>query len=265
MKRLAVVLTVLTLGACAAQPQGEAPAAAAPPQPAAPQPRAAQPPGGQWLVSEDFAAEPVGTLKSPFAGRTVELNADRAVDAAGRLCKAPRYAESMTPALLALGRPAQPQAARDALPRRTVTVTCDGADFAVLVAQPDGSWLTRQDGWVLKLERETPIQAQAEPQHAAAPPPPPAPPAKAAPRQDPRTLVYLASYPDEARARAGFKVLAKVSPILAKQQPVTQTVNLGKKGKWVRLYGMAASEGERKTICSQLGKQVDECGARNRE
>lgn len=92
---------------------------------------------------------------------------------------------------------------------------------------------------------------------------PPAP--AAAPAQDKRTIVYLASYKTDATAQKGWKILAKASPVLAKQQPVTRAVDLGAKGKFVRLYGMAADEAERATICKQLGKRVDECGARNRE
>lgn len=79
------------------------------------------------------------------------------------------------------------------------------------------------------------------------------------------TLVYLASYPSEAKARAGWNVLAKASPILARQEPRLQNHDLGKKGKWVRVYALAADEAERATLCRQLGKLVDECGARNRE
>lgn len=41
--------------------------------------------------------------------------------------------------------------------------------------------------------------------------------------------------------------------------------DLGKKGKWYRLYGLAADEAERAAICKQLGKLVDECGSRLRE
>ncbi|HSV29998.1 MAG TPA: hypothetical protein VLL76_10580 [Candidatus Omnitrophota bacterium] len=126
------------------------------------------------------------------------------------------------------------------------------------------------------------VAAPAEPV-AEAPPPPPAPapapepvaapapapePAKAeapAPAPDKRTLVYLASYKTEATAMRGWKILAKASPVLAKQTPVTTKVDLGKKGKFVRLYGMAADEAERASICKQVGKRVDECGARNRE
>jgi hypothetical protein len=106
---------------------------------------------------------------------------------------------------------------------------------------------------------------------AAAEPEKPTPPpvmgmkAHEVPKPDPRTLVYLASYKTEMAAQKGFKVLAKASPILAKQEPITRGVDLGKKGNWVRLYGMAADEAERTKICGQLAKRVDECGARNRE
>lgn len=266
MKRLATTLTVaglgLALGACASDPEIAAPAAP-------PQPQAAQAPGGQWVVVADFAAESVGAVTSPYMGQTVTLDADRAVDAAGSLCKTPQYWESNAPAAMSLGQPAQPQAAHDPAARRTIAVTCDGAAFAVLVAQPDGGWLTRQNSWVLKLDKPQakPISlAETAPAPTPAPAPEPAPaPIAAKPKPDARTLVYLASYKTEAQARTGFKTLAKASPILAKQDPTTQSVDLGKKGKWVRLYGLAATEGERTTICKQLGKRVDECGARNRE
>lgn len=265
MKRSTLALTALTLalglGACATEPETAAPAA--------PQPRAAQAPGGDWVVLDDYAAESVGALKSPYVGQPVVLEAGRAVDAAGRLCKTPAYWESLDAADVALGHPAQPQAAHDTTPRRTLSVTCDGAAFAVLVSQPDGSWLTRQNSWVLRLGKPVPPPVPlAEAPRTAEPLPAPAPapePVKAKPQQDPRTLVYLASYKSEAHAKAGFKTLSKASPILARQQPTTQAVDLGKKGKWVRLYALAANEGERATICKQLGKQVDECGARNRE
>lgn len=274
MKRLATVLTVaslgLGLGACASDPEMAAPMA--------PQPQSAQAPGGQWVVADDYAAEAVAALKSPYLGQPVVLDADRAVDPAGRLCKTPQYWEMSAPADVALGHPLQPQAAHDPAPRRTLSVTCDNAAFATLVEQPDGSWLTRINAWVLKLDKPAakPMAlAAVEPAPTAAPEPMPAPamemakPAPAMdmakPKQDPRTLVYLASYKTQAQAQSGFKTLAKASPILSKQEPVTHSVDLGKKGKWVRLYGMAADEAERGAICKQLGKRVDECGARNRE
>jgi hypothetical protein len=114
-------------------------------------------------------------------------------------------------------------------------------------------------GKVIPAGESTTADMPKEPVTAAAP----AKPTVAAP--DKRTVVYLASYKTEAGAQAGWKVLAKASPILAKQKPVTQNVDLGAKGKFVRLYGMAADEAERTAICKQVGKRVDECGARNRE
>lgn len=98
---------------------------------------------------------------------------------------------------------------------------------------------------------------------AAAPVAEPAP--KAAPGPDKRTLVYLASYKTEDRAKLGFKTLAKSSPLLARQEPILRSFDLGPKGTWVRLYAMADDEAGRKAICTQVGKRVDECGARNRE
>ncbi|NFV81444.1 hypothetical protein [Magnetospirillum aberrantis] len=98
---------------------------------------------------------------------------------------------------------------------------------------------------------------------AAAPVTEPAP--KAAPGLDKRTLVYLASYKTEDRAKQGFKTLAKSSPLLARQEPILRSFDLGPKGTWVRLYAMADDEAGRKAICAQVGKRIDECGARNRE
>lgn len=79
------------------------------------------------------------------------------------------------------------------------------------------------------------------------------------------TIVYLASYPTEAKARAGWKTLAKAAPQLRGQDPRVMPVDLGKKGKWVRLYALAADEAERNALCKRLARLVDECGARNRE
>lgn len=266
MKRIAValpVLALLSLGACASAPDEAAMTA----EPAA-QPQPVQAPGGEWVVVEDYAAGSVGALKSPYLGQVLTLDAGRAVDPAGQLCKTPSYWQSHATAGDALNHPPQPQAAHDPALRSIITVTCANAPFAVLVEQPDGSWLTRQNAWVLKLGKPAakPLAlAVATPIMAAIPDMPAPEPMQAKPKDDPRTLVYLASYKTEAQAKSGFRTLAKASPILARQQPHTQSVDLGKKGRWVRLYGMAASEAERKAICGQLGKRVDECGARNRE
>jgi hypothetical protein len=266
MKRFAL-LSVLALTACGGN---EPPVVTA-------QPAAA--PGGNWVVSEAFAIGPVASEKSPYLGQIVTLDAERAIDPAGRLCKAPMYSQNEGEPAAELG--VQPEG--KAGPRPIVTVTCDGNIFGTFVSY-NGGWLTKSNSWVLTLAKE-PAQpvAAVEPPPAPAPVPPPAaapapapvvgmsahdmhhatPAAK--PAKDPRTLVYLASYKTEKGARDGFKLLAKASPILAKQQPVTQSVDLGKKGSWIRLYAMAADEAERATLCKQVGKRVDECGARNRE
>lgn len=258
MKRL-VLVSVVALAACASEPPVVATAAPPP----------AQAPGGNWVVVEDYAAESVGVTVSPYLGQVVTLEQGRAIDPAGRLCKTPVYNQSEAPAAATLGNPPQPQATQDSSPRKTITITCDGQPFAALVALPDGSWLTRANSWVLKLAKDAPKPVALAPEPAKpvtmitdAPQPAPA---KVAAKPDPRTMVYLASYKTEKAAKDGFKVLAKASPILSKQQPVTHSVDLGKKGQWVRLYGMAADEAERAKICGQLGKRVDECGARNRE
>ncbi|HLO77649.1 MAG TPA: hypothetical protein VK196_14420 [Magnetospirillum sp.] len=254
MKRVAIVLTVMTLGACASGPaanSGGKPALAV-----------AQAPGGHWAVVDDYAAT---AAASPYVGQPVTLDAGRAVDPAGRQCNAPSYWESRGTAEQALETSLPPRAVRDSAPRNVLTVTCAGQPFMVLVTEPDGSFLTRQNDRVLRVGEPLPLAA---PQAVVEATPiflPTREPVQAKAKPDPRTLVYLASYKSEAHARAGFKTLAKVSPVLARQQPITQSVDLGKKGQWVRLYGMAADEAERKAICGQLGKRVDECGARNRE
>lgn len=113
-------------------------------------------------------------------------------------------------------------------------------------------------------------QTPATPVPEATVSPPPAPPSvepqpPVMVRQDPRTIVYLASYKTEKLALAGWRTLSKASSILSGQHPITLAVDLGRKGRWVRLYGMAADENERSKICAQLDRRVDECGARNRE
>lgn len=263
-------LAMLALAACAAPPE----------VPVTTNTRPAAPPGGNWVVVADYAAEAVGSLASPYMGQVVTLDQSRAIDAAGRLCKMPSYSQSEAPAGITLGNPVQPQAALQPRLRKIVTVTCEGQIFSTLVALPDGTWLTRINGWVLALAKEpaakpvadVPVPDMPKPDMtvlqqslADITQPPVSAPAKMTGNADPRIMVYLASYKTEAAAKSGFAVLAKASPILAKQQPVTQSVDLGKKGRWVRLYGMAADATERSKICGQLGKRVDECGAHNRE
>jgi len=62
MKRLALAFAAASLAACAAPPESASPAA---------QPQAVQPPAVSLEVIEDYAAEAVGALKSPYVGQPV--------------------------------------------------------------------------------------------------------------------------------------------------------------------------------------------------
>ena len=175
-------------------------------------------------------------------------------------------------------------------------ISCDGQPFGTYVAMADGRLMTRVNDWVLSLRRlpvdamdkpaaplsmpmpvPVPEPAKTEPVKSETLAPKAAPVAESPHKPEPskpaqvnsasakRTMVYLASYKNEKTAQSGWQTLAKKSPLLAKQQPVINKVDLGTKGEWFRLYGQAADEAERQTICTQLDKMVDECGSRRRE
>lgn len=264
-RRPIVALPLLFLAACASQPTEPMVTKVA-----------ATPPGGMWEVVTAVTAEPQPTsmtaqppatpMTAPYLGQKMMLAADAAGDPAGRLCKSPAYQGWDANPATVLG-PSRSEMTRSGALRPVLAVLCDGQSFGSYVSQPDGSLMTRVNNWVLTLNRAAPPPAP--PPVVLTPEPPPALVVTSAPAPVPmperRTLVYLASYKTEASALVGWKVLAKASPILAGQKASTQPVDLGKKGKWVRLYAMAADEDERAKLCKQLGKLVDECGARNRE
>lgn len=254
MNRFVIACAVLALSACAADPQ--------PQMSAPPAKRAVTPPGGQWEVTQALAVEPTGGNVAPYLGQKLGLYDKSAGDPTGRSCDKPVYMGWQASAASVVG-----SAAKGDEPRPVMEVTCQGEAFGTYVGMADGSLVTRVNNWLLTLNRVPPEVAKApEPAKMAEPPKPepmPEPAKMAAP--DKRTIVYLASYRTEKQAQAGWKVLAKKSPILAKQQPVLNHVDLAKKGKWVRLYGLAGDEAERAAICKQVGKLVDECGSRLRE
>ena len=266
IRRTLAAMPLLLLGACAGQP--------APPMVSK---VSATPPGGMWEVVK---AAPVQAtpdkVASPYLGQKMMLTAELAGDPAGRMCKSPAYQGwDMAPSM-ALGGDGKGVGMASDTARPVLGVVCGADNFGTYVPQADGSLATRVNNWRLTLTRvpeppkpmipePAPMKVMAEPAPASAPSMPmPAP--KPEPKAlDKSTLVYLASYKTEEKAQAGWKRLAKASPVLAGQKPKTQAVDLGNKGKWVRLYGMAADEAEREKLCKQLGKLVDECGARNRE
>ncbi|MGE4278232.1 MAG: hypothetical protein AB7G62_01510 [Magnetospirillum sp.] len=260
MNRIAVICVAmagLALSACAADPQ---------PQMSAPAKRMVTPPGGQWEVTEALAVAPTGSNNAPYMGQKLSLYDKSAIDPAGRSCDTPVYMGWEAAPASVLG-----DSVKGGEARPVMEVTCKGEAFGTYVGMADGSLMTRVNDWVLTLNRAAPEMAQAlepvkmpEPVKVVEPEPAKPEPAKMA-EPDKRTIVYLASYPSDKKAQAGWKVLAKKSPILAKQQPIFTHVDLPKKGKWVRLYGLASDEAERATICKQVGKAVDECGSRLRE
>lgn len=256
MNRLAVICAAasLAVSACASDPQ---------PMTSAPAKRMVTPPGGLWEVVDAVAVDPTGTDKSPYLGQKLALYENSAGDPAGRICAKPVYMGWEADAASMVGAAAKPGEKRPVM-----DVTCDGEPFGAYMGMADGSLMSRVNNWTLTLKRVPPEAMMAKtPEPAPAPvkveSPQPEPAKMAAP--DKRSIVYLASYRNEQTAKSGWKALAKKSPILAKQEPVINSVDLGKKGKWYRLYGLAADDAERAAICTQLGKLVDECGSRLRE
>lgn len=253
MNRLAVICAAaasLALSACASDPQ---------PMASAPAKRMVTPPGGLWEVVDAVAVDPTGTDKSPYLGQKLALYENSAGDPAGRTCASPVYMGWEADAASIVGAAAKPGEKRPVM-----DVTCDGQAFGAYVGMADGSLMTRVNNWALTLKRVSAEAMMAKaPEPVKVEPPQPEPAKMSTP--DKRSIVYLASYKNEQTAKSGWKALAKKSPILAKQEPVITPFDLGKKGKWYRLYGLAADDTERAAICTQLGKLVDECGSRLRE
>lgn len=112
------------------------------------------------------------------------------------------------------------------------------------------------------------VQPAARP--SAAPPPPPPTPSVAAPAAGPapppesQPLVYLASYNSEDKAMAGWKRLTRKVPALQQSQPVLHPVDLGEKGRFLRLFASAPAEWDARRICAELPELGPDCGARRR-
>jgi hypothetical protein len=262
IRRPIAALPFLLLAACAGQPS-EPMVTKVP----------STPPGGLWEVTAAMAIEPSSpAVASPYLGQKMMLATEVAGDPTGRMCKNPLYQGWDSTPERVLGNAWRGGETRSDAVRPVLDVSCEGLPFGAYLPQPDGSLLSRVNNWVLTLNRAPePPKPVPPPVVAVAPPvplmpePEPVKPLPAAPALEKRTLVYLASYKNENSAHKGWEQLARSSPILAAQKPMTQMIDLGKKGKWVRLYGMANDDAERTTLCKQLGKLVDECGARNRE
>jgi hypothetical protein len=244
----------------------------------APPPMAAMPYNGTWIVTDAFPSGAMAAGAMAPKGQTVPMEAARAGDVAGRVCLTPIYDTGKVPLATVTGA-----AAPDWMElSKTVTllsVMCGHQPFATYAQMGDGALLTRYGGWLLRLERGDrlaanpapmmaepmghPMPVAALPVPAAAPAPAAAaPPAKA---MAPHTLVYLASYKTEAWAKKGWGILALHSAALKSAEPVMKTVEIKRKGKFVRLFAGVPGAQEAKLVCKELGRAVSECGVSGRD
>lgn len=250
---------VLALAACASQPatMSNAPAS---------------PMGGTWIVTDAFPAGALTDMASAPRGQMIRMDAGMAGDAAGRACPWPSYRDSAMPLESALGSSA------GSLPGMTaiMEVDCAGQHFSTYAVMGDGSLMTRHGAWLLRLERGDKLANNPAPMAPDTPPmmllptaePAPAVAAAAAPPEPPAApamLVYLASYKTEAWAKKGWGILSAQSASLKTAQPVTRSVDLKDKGKFIRLFAPAKDAAEGKRICAELGKTLSDCGATDRE
>jgi len=274
MPRLAAVfLLILLLGACAegaAPPQPEVTIAeTAPtvtlmptPQPSEPVP-ASKAPGGEWTIIEVFGTGSSGAGGTGQVGQRLHLDVEEATDALGRACLSPTYVATQATEAEFLGAPVRVE--RSEAPARTMTVidiNCGGDAFARFATWRDGSLLTRAGGAILRLERVEPspsppppaISVAALPEMAkqAAPPSPPPPTGQ--------KLVYLASFNGTATADRGWRRLAARSALLASMVPVTKTVDLPGRGRFVRLFAKVGDAAQAGRLCAELKRQLPDCG-----
>jgi hypothetical protein len=255
---LAPLAVLAALAGCAGQPDADAPA---PPDTARYR--------GTWIVTDAFASGAVADPASAPRGQPVPMEAARAGDPAGRICLTPAYAEERAPLAAVLGAAAPDwPGLGGSVP--VLVVRCGAAAFARYAVTGDGVLMTRYGGWLLRLEHGERLAAKPAPMvadAAAVAAPPSAPPSAASPvpAEAPRRLVYLASYKTEDWARKGWGVLAARSAALKASQPVTRTVDLKGKGRFVRLFAGVGDEAAAKAICGELGKAIAECGAAGRE
>jgi hypothetical protein len=240
----AALTSILVLAACA----GDAPMMS--------ERRPATPPGGIWEVIEAANVASTGGTQSPYIGQRMALFADTAGDPAGRVCKVPTYLGYEAPAALVLGQ------GEDAH-RPVLEITCAGESFGTYVGSADGALRTRVSSWLLTLKRIAEPQPPpiAQPTPIASPQSEPVAPPVAAPvRAASGPLVYLASYKSPEAARKGFEMLTKHSAMVAKSVMVLKEVDLGAKGKWLRLFAQAGDAAQTKKLCAELGKRLPACG-----
>lgn len=156
---------------------------------------------------------------------------------------------------------------------------CGGEPFGVYAQWHDGSLPARSGPLVVRLDRADVAVVPAKAAAAAPPPPigqgqaPKAGDSKGAPAAakptappDPASteLVFLASYRDDKRAQRGWALLKAKSPTLAGLTSKTKPVDLGEKGKFVRLFAVARGKDQARKLCGEVKAQAPDCGAAGR-
>ena len=283
------LVPLLALAACAAEP-----VAVNHVEPAS-SPAAASAPWGKWVVTDSFPSGSGDAGAARLIGQEVVLDFALATEVGGRTCAQPIYRNGTMTEGEFLGNPAR-MAEFPALTRPVMVteVYCGSALFARYGHWRDGSLLTGIGPAVLRLERvgtnqgvhiptvspapeivpvtAEPIAVVAPPhtEHASAEPahemandhqkPPTA--KKPTPHKERagEMQVYLASYLGEKAAHRGWELLAAKSPALATLEPETVPVDLGAKGKFLRLFAKGADESKAKAVCRELKAILPGCG-----
>jgi len=264
----------LLLAACASS-SGDAPAAAGPASasavPSVPAPNA------NWIVSDVY--DP-GQLGYQMIGQVVRLTDNLAEDALGRTCLSPSYRPLSTTSAEALGRADDVSWNR---PVKGFDIWCGAIPFGSYVMARDGSYLSRQGDAVLRFglykgdEGAPPPALSMNPiidsldwaqQHggparlvhsASSAVAAPAPVAAASSPANAHP-VYLASYDTHKRAEQHWEKMQKSFPSLAGLTADYADIDLGKKGKFVRLY--AVTSDTTAALCQPLLKNgYADCGA----
>jgi len=257
--RLISPLSALLLAACAA----------AGPPPAADAPAA---PGGVWVVSDAFPAGPLPWAVTSPSGQRLRLDPEAAGDLDGGLCPIPpAYRHETAPLGTVLG--AATVEGPLAAPVPVLVVGCGDRPPTRFAVQAAGSLLARHRGWVVRLEPLAHLAALPDPlPEAPAEPLAAAAVAVAPPRALPVAAppvgrrVYLASYRSEPAARRGWaSVQARWPEALAGLAPLTRSVDVPGRGRFVRLFTTVADARAEQRLCATLRAAADECGISGRD
>lgn len=276
MRRLALLLPILLLGACAGPAQEPPPASSDQPIPSdgphGMTTEEMEPWLGSWAVTGIYASPRPDQPDTAPAGQRLYLSGSTATDLAGRSCTRAAYKGDSLSETVFLGLADDPKDETRSRPRPHLIVSCGRAIFGQYLLLADGDMIALADGRALRLSRqgemhvlsdtggsaaEQPAAPQGKPTALTAAAPPPA--AKAGP------ALYLASYRDRDSALRGWAILAKAAPLLAKAEPDMVKVAVRGKGDFLRLRAKGLTAEENAEVCRSLTSILPECGVNLRD